>query len=227
MPWAGESGVCRFCHTGCDPAYSRCFPCHEAANLDFAIEVLPIAMSVDGQLLHHHLRGYKDGRTADVRGRMTVRLAALVAVYLARHAGCVGEFDSVVTVPSPARTAPDAILQLLPSLSGIHLPTLVATGVGTKDELRPDRFTVSRNVDAERILLFDDTFTRGSTIFSAAAALRSVGATIMGPLVLGRHIQPKWPPSEALLAWLGGRPWDDARCCRCNGEHAALDQLPY
>lgn len=32
MPWAGESGVCRFCRTGCDPAYSHAVVRHVLAR---------------------------------------------------------------------------------------------------------------------------------------------------------------------------------------------------
>ena len=46
------------------------------------IEIVPISMSVGGDLLHRHIRGYKDDRSGEVRDRMSGRLAALVAVFL-------------------------------------------------------------------------------------------------------------------------------------------------
>ena len=52
-------------------------PCLEAVRSVGAVDILPISMSVDGELLHRHLRGYKDDRSADVRDRMSLRLAAL------------------------------------------------------------------------------------------------------------------------------------------------------
>jgi len=56
-------------------------------------------MSIDGDLLHRHLRGYKDDRTPQVRARTSLRLAALVAVVLQNHRRCVGDFESVVAGP--------------------------------------------------------------------------------------------------------------------------------
>lgn len=222
VPAAGQAGVCRYCHSACDPGYEQCFPCLEAFRSVGAVEILPISMSVDGDLLHRHLRGYKDDRSAEVRGRMSLRLAALVSVFMEHHRRCVGEFDSVVTVPSPGRVAAEAVVRRVRSLVGGYRPALVATGAGSKNELRTDRFEVLRSVGGERVLVFDDTFTRGPTLFSAVGALREAGAVIVGPLILGRHVQPGWDPSRELLSWLRGRPWEEGRCCRCAGERADL-----
>ena len=220
VPAAGQASVCRYCHGACDPNYEQCFPCLEAARSIGAVEILPISMSVDGDLLHRHLRGYKDDRSAEVRGRMSLRLAALVSVFIEHHRNCVGEFDSVVTVPSPGRVAVEAVVRRVRSLVDGYRPALGATGVGSKNELRTDRFEVLRAVQGERVLVLDDTFTRGPTLFSAVGALREAGAVIVGPVVVGRHVQPGWGPSRELLAWLRSRPWDEGRCCRCAGERA-------
>jgi len=182
-------------------------------------------MSIEGDLLHRHLRGYKDDRSAQVRERMALRLAALLAVFLQNHARCVGSFDSVVLVPSPTRTAVEAIIRRLPSLHGQYRQALQVSGLGAKNNLRADRFTLTRDVAGERVLVVDDTFTRGPTVFSAVAALRQAGAVIRGPLVLGRHLRPDWDPSRELLAWLRYRPWVDSRCCRCDGELARPGQM--
>lgn len=225
VPAAGQSGVCRICHSGCDPRYGECIPCREAVQHLGADEILPISMSIDGQLLHRHLRGYKDDRSAQVRARMSLRLAALVAVFMRNHGDCVGPFDSVVSVPSSARTAMEAILQRIPSLRDEYRPALQVSGTGSKTDLRADRFSVTRQVRGERVLVLDDTFTRGPTLFSAVAALRDAGSTPVGPVVLGRHVKPNWPPSRELLAWLAPRSWDEGRCCRCGGERANPGQM--
>ena len=156
---------------------------------------------------------------------MTLRLAGLLAIFLQNHAGCVGAYDSLVPVPSTTRTAVEAIIQRLPALRGQYLPTLEASGLAPKAELRGDRFRVNRDVEGERVLVLDDTFTRGPSIFGAVAALREAGAVIVGPVVLGRHVQPSWGPSQKMLAWLQERPWDEDRCCRCDGEYAQPGQL--
>jgi hypothetical protein len=111
------------------------------------------------------------------------------------------------------------------SLRQEHRPALKVSGVGAKHELRADRFTVTRSVDGEVVLVLDDTFTRGATLFSAVAALRDAGATVAGPLVVGRHVLPDWPPSRQMLSWLAQRTWNEHRCCRCDGERAQPGQM--
>lgn len=50
VPAAGQSGVCRICHSGCDPRFGECIPCREAVQRLGADEILPISMSVEGEL---------------------------------------------------------------------------------------------------------------------------------------------------------------------------------
>ena len=102
VPAVGQPGVCRYCHSACDPDYGQRHPCLLADRSVGAVHILPISMSVDSGLLHRHLGGYKDDRSPTVRHRMSVRLAALTAVFLQHHRDCVGPFDSVVLMPSPA-----------------------------------------------------------------------------------------------------------------------------
>jgi len=88
--------------------------------------------------------------------------------------------------------AVEAVVQRLPAPRDRYRPALDVTGVGSKSELRAGRFGLTRRVDGEKTLVLDDTFTRGPTLFSAMAALREAGAVIVGPLVLGRHVQSGW-----------------------------------
>jgi hypothetical protein len=225
VPAADQPGICRYCHSACGPDYGQCYPCREASRIVGVVEIVPISMSVGGDLLHRYLRGYKDDRSDEVRHRMGTRLAALMAVFLGRHSGCIGDYDSVVPVPSPIRTATDSILRRLPSIREVNRPALRATGVGSKHELRTDRFALVRDVRDERILVVDDTFTSGATMFSAVATLKEAGAVVVGPVVLGRHVRPEWDESRDMLSWLGSRPWDDTRCCRCDGERQNPDRM--
>lgn len=218
VPRAGQDGICRICRSGCDPQYQQCYPCLEALRVFGDLDLLPIAMSLDSQLLHRHLRGYKDDRNPVVRARMSTRLAALLAVFMQYHTACVGDYDSIALVPSPNRVAMEEVVRRLPTMRESYVPTITASGLGQKSELRADRFRVARDVTGERILVLDDTFTRGPSLFSAVAALRAKGAQIVGPVVLGRHVQPTWEPSRAMLSWVDERVWDQTRCTRCNGE---------
>ena len=99
VPAQPQEGVCSICHSSAYAGYRTCYQCHSAASVD-PPEVLPITLSVDGELIHDHLRNYKDGLTEDVRNRMTLRLAGLIATFMANHGDCVGEWDYATCVPS-------------------------------------------------------------------------------------------------------------------------------
>lgn len=223
---AAQTGICEICHSSCDPAFPRCYPCNRAVDDLDADEVVPIALSVKGGLLHRQLRGYKDDRRQDVRDRMALRLAGLLAVFLGNHHACIGRYDSIALVPSAARTAMKSVIDRIPSLSDAVEPALkVTTGFTTRD-LDQRRFDAVRSVKDEHILLLDDTFTTGASLFSAAAALRSRGAAVT-TLVLGRHVNAGFGPSGEMLEWLANRPWDEHRCVRCGGDLRDPGQLPW
>jgi predicted amidophosphoribosyltransferase len=224
VPATPQQGVCRICHSSCDSNYSQCFPCFAGIRAGTELNLLPISMSVHSGLLHEHLRGYKDNQSDEVRERMTYRLAALVSVFLTAHATCVGEFDTVSPIGSPERCAPGEIIRRVTALKDLSPPTLIARS-HDKQSISPDRFQVVRNVKDERILLFDDTFTSGASMFSATLALRMAGATVVGPVVVGRHFQPNYTYSKELNSWLGQREWSPDRCARCGGERRDPQQM--
>lgn len=220
VPAGAQAGICSTCRSGCEGEEEHCWPCREAAKAVGTMDVLPIAMSVEQGLLHRHLRGYKDDRSAPVRARMALRLAGLLAVFMGSHERCVGEFDSVVTVPSGRGVAMAPVIGLYGSLAAVHEPALAVSGLGTKRTPAAERFVVTQEVGGEKVLLLDDTFVSGASLFSAATALRRAGALVAGPVVIGRHVNPDYPTSEPMLRWLRGRQWDDGRCGRCAGERA-------
>jgi hypothetical protein len=206
------------CHSSTSPGYIRCRQCVDAGWTS-PPEILPITMSIDGGPIHHMLRMYKDSADAKTRDRLTVRLAALIAVFIRRHDACVGDWDVATCVPSRARVAMRPIVDKLKRFEH-RTETLLRSrpDVDAGRSVDPLQFDIVGKVDGRRVLLLDDTFASGGKVFSAAAALTANGATIVGPLVIGRHVHPSWPPSETMLEWLGDREWDESRCCRCDGE---------
>jgi hypothetical protein len=212
-----QTGVCEVCRGAVEGDFRQCYPCLEAMRSTGVWPITPITMSVQGGLSHHHLRGYKDDPDDPTRRRMARRLAALVAIFLRHHGGCVGEFDSVAAIPSVRRIALQPVIDQVAVLRGAETAPLTADPVEGR-ERRADRFQPLRDVRGERVLVLDDTFASGASLFSACAALRDAGAQIVGPLVIGRHVRSNWEPSAQLLGWLTGREWDETRCCRCSGE---------
>lgn len=57
---AVQGDVCKICHSSTNPGFSTCYPCGVGASSVGAREVVPITMSVERELVHRHLRGYKD-----------------------------------------------------------------------------------------------------------------------------------------------------------------------
>ena len=66
--------------------------------------MVPISLSIHGELLHHHLRHYKDNPRPSVRETFTLRLAGLLEMFLHYHLrSCLGSpIDRVATVPYQA-----------------------------------------------------------------------------------------------------------------------------
>jgi hypothetical protein len=217
VPAQPQEGVCSTCHSSASVGFPRCYPCHDAAWVD-PPEILPITLSLHGGLIHDHLRNYKDGRTAPVRDRMGLRLAGLLATFMAGHARCIGEWDYATCVPSTHRIALRSVMSRVQLFAGRYRQVLVTRPHAGDRALDPDQFTIAGGVSDDRILLLDDTFVSGAKLFSAAAALRQHGASVVGPVVIGRHIQRTWGPSANLLSWIEKRPWDESRCARCAGE---------
>lgn len=224
VPASDQLGICTLCHSSCLEQYPTCYPCRQASHLD-PPPILPVSMSIDRGTVHRHLRMYKDAPDELTRQRLALRLAALLSTFMDNHSACVGEWDIVTCVTSERRTAMAPVVAKLQRFQGRVVAALRSRSGQCGRMLDPDQFEVTANVAGERVLLVDDTFTTGASLFSAAAALRRAGATISGPVVLGRHVQEAWGPSQEMMSWLSDRPWDERRCCRCHGEQRHPDAL--
>jgi len=89
---APQPNVCLSCRSGTDPETSRCKQCSRLG----VPRILPISMSTHGGLLHTHLRRYKDG-SEQQRSTFTLRLAALLSLFVTNHLDCVGRgYDAVL-----------------------------------------------------------------------------------------------------------------------------------
>ncbi len=131
-------------------------------------------MSVHGGPFHHRLRNYKDDTRYERRREYTLQLAALLSEFLKRHMDCLGgEPEAVTTVRSENRDAPRRIVRRIRSLRDLHV---------SLDWVEDDehmRFVAPAELKGRRVLLIDDTFTRGRSITAAYEALTSVGADVL------------------------------------------------
>jgi len=186
---------------------------------------MPVSYSVGGEQFHLALRHYKDGPSEALRDRLTVQLAAVLWRFLRRHeehlAAAVGvdAFVRVVTVPSSTpdrdehRTRLRAMVgQLCGHTRERYERLLVPTGHGTAQRrIESERFRATRRLDAEPVLLIDDTWTTGSRAQSAAVALGEAGAGPIALAVLGRHVNRSFADNDRRLRALP-RPFDWRQC---------------
>jgi hypothetical protein len=207
-PLPAGHGVCPTCRAPHDPAYVSCYACsRQPANL---AAVVPITYSVNLGQMHVALRAYKDGWAGDdsdaLCNRFTGELAGVLRRFLDSHEPCVAtaagvpSFDLVTTVPSGTRERDRDRWRLrwivetgcavtAPRYRRVLVPTSVAA---LSKSYSAERYQATMPLDGKSVLLIDDTWTRGASAQSAAAALDAAGATRVALVVLGRHIDPDW-----------------------------------
>jgi predicted amidophosphoribosyltransferase len=226
-PRAGP-GVCTTCFNFTS-GYERCYACTRSeAWLD---AVAPISYSPAHEQLHHVLAAYKrrPGKPAD---RFAVDLAALLWRYLIAHERCLGaragaeRFAVVAAVPSGDRdrdrTHPlrRIVGELVAPTRDRHERLLRRSSANAQPHsFSADRYTPSRPLAGEAVLLIDDTWTTGANAQSAAAALKRAGAGRVAAVVIGRHVNRGWHENDRHLKSLAGCfGWE--RCALCTPSHS-------
>jgi phosphoribosylpyrophosphate synthetase len=212
--------VCSVCLTFTE-GQDTCYPCGWEPR--FADAVLPISYSVHFGQLHTALAQYKRA-TGTVARRLQMELAAVLWRFLREHEACLARtadvdgFDTVTTVPSsdPARDAGHPLRRIVGSDVGAtrerYEPLLARSGTPVPDrKVDPGKYNPTRDLDGASILLIDDTWTTGSNAQSAAAALKTAGASRVAVLVIGRHIHEDYKQNAARLRELS-RTFDWSTC---------------
>lgn len=205
--------------------YRRCYNCR---NYHGCIDALiPIAYSIDSGL-ESMLHRFKDWRGYSWLGKS---FGSLLYSFWGAHAECVfsayGDFDVVLPVPNnnASRTF-DHLASLNVCLgNGPILP--LTHGILTRrqevprperGELVPEAYAVSdADIIADaNILLFDDTWTSGSSTASAATSLKQSGAASVVVLTLGRqlNLSNSYGTSEEIASQVIERGWT-GKCILC------------
>lgn len=208
---AGVDGLCRAC----------------VANEQQLAAVLPISYSVGGEWLHRLIASHKrdaDPSVPDALGAITEWLEE----FLCRHECCVARaagverFSIVTTVPSADQ------------LRDLHHPfrRIVGERVGATcaryerllvrsatpalpRAYDPARYTPTRALAGEAVLLIDDMWTSGASAESAAGALLAAGAGAVAAVVVARHLNRRWAGNDSLIADLTAAGFDFAYCALC------------
>ncbi len=216
-------GVCEVCFNLTE-GYRRCYACTK--NKPWLDAFVAISYSVGQEQLHHVLRSYKrlDNR---IGRRFCFDIAAILWRFLEGHEKClaaaaeVPRFDLVTTVPSGDRLRDhdhplhSIVGSLVEPTKDRHVRTLAPSGPRTTDHTFSDeRFTVTRELDNQAILLIDDTWTTGASAQSAAAALKRAGAAKVAAVVIGRYLNREYQENDRRLRELSAPfRWDTCALC--------------
>jgi hypothetical protein len=225
-------GVCGTCRAAVAEGYTACYACDALAAAGFsaaADAVVPISISIRHEQLATELWRYKELNDAEARRVLRNRLAAVLGRFLAAHEQCVADaadadsFELVTTVPSTGGRGRHPLREIVGDIvevtKGRHADLLVANpAVPPGREVHPDRFLLLEDeppteIAGANILVVDDTWTKGGNAQSAAVRLKKAGANRVAIVVLGRHVDPDFPPAKAYLrqARRTGYSWE--RCC--------------
>ncbi len=227
----GGPGVCAVCWTAVEPTYDLCYPCFTAQGAfqrrRLADVVVPIALAVKGQQLAHELWHYKYDTDATVRARLEIRLAAVLWRFLGLHevhvaeAAGVSQFDVVTTVPgTKQRDGEHPLVRLVGRVIGqtqARYEEVLERGPSDTNDSRAvllDRYRPTRTLGGRpSVLLIDDTWTTGGRAQSAVLALRDAGAAAVGVVVIGRHFNRAFGPSETYYQRAKTLKFTWERCC--------------
>lgn len=218
------SGTCSFCGGVSNPAYTRCWDCgHDYSGI--LDDLLAASYSLDSGL-ESLLHRYKDWTGYEWAA---LPLATILYTALSKHKQCLeltlGANPVYTWVPSnnPNRKF-DHIERLIDSITGLRAAYPWEAGIITRNpqetrpgrrELKPEAYVVDRARLAGRsVLLVDDVWTSGSSMVSAAKALKDAGAPSVVGLVLGRQLNRNYTGFQAqdVYATVAARGWTFDEC---------------
>jgi hypothetical protein len=164
------------------------------------------------------MRAYK----AEYPGSTAVDTVQFMLAYaLIGHEACLGDPAHGpptlwATVPSlPARASIHPLHVLANRVLGSRLPVAglaaAPTLVGPARSFTPSNFVAS-GVVGHHVLLIEDTWTSGAHVESAAAALKSAGATAVTTLVVSRWMDPSRHHTGPFLTAHATSPYDPDIC---------------
>jgi len=73
----------------------------------------------------------------------------------------------------------------------------------------------SADVDGKTVLLMDDTWTSGSSMASAARALKDAGAKSVVAMPIGRQLNARFGDADSLMRITGNRGYINEKCVIC------------
>ena len=228
-----SDGVCPVCHSDIAGTYGLCFQCNaaRAALPERANAISFVALAAKHQQLARDLFTYKSEALGDEAIQVQMSLAALLWRWLRDHESClanavgVTDFSVVTSIPSLRATHPlKTMVGDMIAITKSRYEPLLKAGPSFNSErvCRVDMFEVTRGSrSGEPVLVIDDTFTTGSHVQSAAAALKQAGFGPVGVMCIGRHWVKKddvrfAAASAEYLKRSKALGWNWEYCCLCD-----------
>lgn len=212
---------CPVCRGPVGPRYALCYQCDQHEMLAHGLladAVVPISYAIRDSAFARDLWQYKSWQDTD--RAMRVRLLALLLVFLHEHGECVWRAadmpspDRLAVVPTGrGRPGPHPLRAMVAPLLRLPLISLTLRPGEQGRDLNTGRFAVGVPVTGANVLLLDDTWVSGSSVQSAAAALKLAGAARVAVVLLGRHINPGERCAAAITATR--EDYDPAKCAIC------------
>lgn len=221
-PLPAGPGCCAVCRGPALAGYRYCYQCaqhrQDAPGL-LADLVVPVSYSIAGTPYARWLRTYKDEAAGlDAAG---AALRSMLLVFLHDH-GCCLWAAAGTTAPSHVAVVPTGCSRPgVHPLRGLVGPYLALPWAGLAPhpglpvyarDLDVHRFLVAGPLAGATVLLLDDTWATGSSVQSAAAALKLAGARSVIAVILGRHVNPSHPLANSFVSAAGGNHFQPGRC---------------
>jgi hypothetical protein len=184
--------------------YSVCIRCYQRKGLHGLADRLGfITYAWPQHQSGHVMHGYKaPAPTPASRALVATLLSYGIVAHWPCMAGPAGELpDAWATVPSlkarpglhPITTIAQAPLKAFP-----QVPVVPSPLPGDPRGFVPANFSVGP-IQADHVLLLDDTWATGGHLQSAAAALKASGAKRVTTLVVARWLDPTWADTPKVI----------------------------
>lgn len=242
-------GTCSICAAPVSLRYSHCLACSNTLRqlsvsgqslpldyltfLTYAVEGLPSdnyakqalelpeGRNREGRQAYKVLRGYK----AD-NFDFGARRAAIewIAWWMQRQGPRPSTELRAWATPPSRRSGRDGqhplnkIVGAVVAHAGEEVQIVVNDGDVSRD-LNEQVYRVTDDLSGVHVLLVEDSWASGGSVLSAAYALKSAGAHRVSAMVLGRILNPNWPPTYEFIKHGGlqqpfdptGSPWKSLR----------------
>lgn len=216
-------GICYVCRGPAKAGFSRCFTCEQhltAAQSSVSDVVVPISYAVKRTQHAYALAAYKSTPSREIQ----TSLLDLLMLFITDHHRCIAkaahidQWSHLAVVPSTRGRPGEHPLRTLIGnrflLPWIHLTANTAVSPQLR-AFHKDRFTVhtsSKDVAGAHVLLFEDTWTTGARVQSAAYAIKQAGAARVATVVLGRHVNTEYDLWGPILKSIADRPYRPDVC---------------